>query len=335
MYSWRLWDYVLVAFLSPLFFIRVLHWLVDRVIFPDLSAAEAIDSFYNRFSANISTIEVRPGRHISLLWLRHTNDQSSKGLIVFVHGSCARMQQFENQLQYFYKIGYDVVSYDALGCGRSAKPVGESLYTTREMYLDLIELLRYVVKERGSRPLMVVGHSFGGALMTKLASSSDGPTVSESFVSICQPTPSSRGRNNLSVFQLPLTLLWLIRPLLGLKARELLLGPLATDQLRRQEKEASARNPVHMFRAFYNGFDMAILDPKNSDYELRAPILYIAAEFDRICQPGEIQTLASKVVPKSDFEIVRNCGHQCMQENPMEVNRIIEKYMASLPTKRN
>lgn len=49
--------------------------------------------------------------------VEHNAGETSKPTILFVHGSMAQLSQFDNQIQYFTKLGHHVVAYDYFGCG--------------------------------------------------------------------------------------------------------------------------------------------------------------------------------------------------------------------------
>jgi pimeloyl-ACP methyl ester carboxylesterase len=321
-------DYIIVVVLLPVFVARVVHWSFDRNLFRDKRADQLVDSFEKRFRDDIRRIEVRPGRFISLLHRRIDSRESSKGLIIFVHGSCARMQQLEHLIEFFSNAGYETISYDALGCGLSAKPVGESLYVTSEMYQDFLNVVRKYTADRGIKAVCVIGHSFAGAMVTKFAASAESSRLTMSAVSICQPAGLSNHTKTMSIFRLPISILWLIRPLLGIRARELLFGPKASDDLRRQEKEASARNPVHMFRSFYNGYDRSFFSPDEMGNTLHIPVLYIAGEYDKICPPDQVKMVAERFQSTvAKYVVASACGHQCMQEDPNQIIKIIQAHI--------
>jgi len=326
-------DYILILLLVPFFCFRLVHWFVDRKLIPDRRACKLVDGFYLKYSNCISKVEIRPGRMISVLQRNQPAEGVSRGMVIFVHGSCARMQQFQKQIEYFHDAGFDVLSYDALGCGASESPVGDSLYKTREMFEDLIGVLTKYTKERRVKAVSIVGHSFGAALVSKIAASRDSKNLTKSVVSLCQPSYSSDSKKALAIFKLPVSVLWLIRPLLGVKARDLLFGPTDSSDLRRQEKEASARNPVHIFRSFYNGIDPSFLDSETVESELHVPVLFIAGEYDKLCSPAGVEAIAKRFKSNTKFAVVTGCGHQCMQEDPDQVNGVIDEFLKQLPAK--
>lgn len=327
-------DYGLILIFFPVFFLRFIHWAFDRHFLRDRKASERVDSFMREFPQYISSLEVRPGRSVSVLHIPGSTGFSNKGLIIFVHGACARMQQFENQIRYFMKDGYEIVSYDALGCGESAKPIGQSYYVSDEMYKDFVAIVERFTLHEKSRAVSIVGHSFGGAMVTKLAVSAESTALTQTAVSICQPVDIGSRRDSGSIFRLPISVLWLIRPLLGLKARDLLLGPNAKDDLRQLEKEASARNPVHMFKSFYTGIKPGFFNFDSFGQRPLVPLLLIAGDCDKICPTDGIRALEQHLkCSHLRSEIAAECGHQCMQEDPDQINRLIATFIAEMGRK--
>jgi pimeloyl-ACP methyl ester carboxylesterase len=289
-------------------------------------ACEVVDSFKLEFSSYLEMVEIREGRELCVL--RIPPQGNSKGLIIFVHGACARMQQFVGQIRYFSKAGYEVLSYDALGCGNSNIPVGAELYTSQEMYRDLEAVVKRYTVGRNLIASAVIGHSMGGAMVTRLASLPGCRKYTRSVVSLCNP--SFAGIRSVGIFKLPASILWLIRPLMGMKASELLFGPKASVDLRLQEQEASARNPVHMFKAFYTGIDASMFRTDSLSETLQVPTLFVGAELDKLCPCPEVYAVASHFKKyNTQFALVKGCGHQCMQEDADQVNRIVDEFLNS------
>ena len=319
-------DLLVVIILLPFMVFRALHWILDRGAFKDRSAVKSVDSFYSKFRAHIKEVLIRPGRCIMLLHIQQSQPKNTRGSILLIHGSCARMQQFEDQIQFFVDKGYDVISYDALGCGRSAKPVGPKLYTSSEMYADLQAVLDEYVTKQGIKAKCIIGHSIGGSMVLKLAASPQARSITQSVISLCPPSFTDAGK--IEVFKLPAPVLWLIRPFMSVKARELLFGPTATDALKNQEREASARNPVHMFKAFYLGIDPYVLSPKSFGNRLEVPTLILAADHDKICPSESVLGIAENFTENPPVaEVIKGYGHQCMQEQPELVNKRLESFL--------
>lgn len=58
------------------------------------------------------------------------------------------MEQWERQESFLLDHGANVVVYDALGCGKSAKPLSFAAYSPAELYEDLIAVIKLVHRVR-------------------------------------------------------------------------------------------------------------------------------------------------------------------------------------------
>jgi pimeloyl-ACP methyl ester carboxylesterase len=324
----KLRDVLIVLVLFPVFCLRGVHHLLTRSLLYDSESAIRVDSFYKEFAEYITLIEIRPGRWISVLHIP-SRDRPHASRIVFVHGACARMQQFEHQIRHFSRLGFEIVAYDALGCGESDKPYSSNSYSLTEMYADLSAL---ITQYSSSSKCILIGHSMGGAMVNRIASVETARDLIRCAVVIAPPFCESAEslRSRVRLLTLPIPLLWLIRPYFSHQTSRLLFGPSVDLVLVAQEREASGRNPIYMFRAFYSGLQAELLLFKNLNPTLEIPVLYIAAAHDKICpdvkhysvyfrQPDSEESTQLIVCPVS--------GHQVMQEQPGWTNEQIEKFL--------
>ena len=84
----------------------------------------------------ISKIFVRPNRKICIYYKDFGFD---KPLLFFIHGSCARMGQFEEQIKFFEsKKLFTILAYDQFGCGKSDKPKNWNAYSAKNLLQDCI-----------------------------------------------------------------------------------------------------------------------------------------------------------------------------------------------------
>ena len=101
-----------------------------------------------------------PPTHLSYIEIAPENPA---GTMVFVHGYGGYAMQWNNQLRAFSD-NYRVIAYDLRGHGRSDAPY--SAYSMDEAQADLETLLD---KLDVALPFILVGHSFGGAIVTEFA----------------------------------------------------------------------------------------------------------------------------------------------------------------------
>ena len=85
-------------------------------------------------------------------------DNKARPVLLFVHGSCATMQQFEESLAYYSAAGYRVIAYDWLGCGGSAKPAGWEIYNIDRHVEDLCALYEQTIDHANER-CVLIAHS--------------------------------------------------------------------------------------------------------------------------------------------------------------------------------
>ncbi len=145
----------------------------------------------------------------------------------------------------------------------------------------------------------------------------------KSIISIAPPIFDNK--INLNIFKLPESILWLIRPILSARARELILGPHADLSLMKQESALSSTNPVHMFRSYYLGIDPKLFNIENLNRKLKIKILFISANYDKICPHEGVLKWSNHF--QTQVARLENCGHQCMQEDPKQVNETIKQFL--------
>ena len=285
-------------------------------------------------------VEVRPGRFIRML--NHNRQQQAQqartkadalGTVLFVHGSCATMDQFDAQILHFSALGYHVVAFDALGCGESDKPDVFSAYSTEQLFDDLCAMFdRDVAPGSSSGPIFVVGHSFGTSQAMRLAAAR--PAAIERLVLLGTAAHIAAPKG---LFSLPLCILVCLQPLLSRGFLNQALHPHTLRQttpahraLVRRCKANSGANKMYMAQAFYRQFEWA---SPAVIAQVRAPVLIIQGEGDQITPVAGAAALAAKLgrqggaPPGVRIEVVPRAGHQVMMEDPRRVNGLIERFL--------
>ena len=95
-------------------------------------------------------------------------DNKRRPTLLFVHGSCASMQQFEESLAHYSAAGFRVVAYDWLGCGGSDKPTGWEIYGIDRHLDDLRALYEQTVDLAAGERCILIGHSAVSTLRVRL-----------------------------------------------------------------------------------------------------------------------------------------------------------------------
>ena len=87
-----------------------------------------------------------------------SDERTNKIVIFFIHGVGGCSHIWNEQMEYFSKLGYIVVAPDILGHGGSAAPRVQSSYTFSELAYDMFAVFdRYRSKKRN----ILIGHSYG------------------------------------------------------------------------------------------------------------------------------------------------------------------------------
>ena len=94
------------------------------------------------------------------IYLRTFGEKNAERTLLCLHGGPGATHDYLLPLADLARSGYRVVFYDALGCGRSDLPVGNSLYTL-EHDLEVLEAVRRSL--RNDR-IHLMGSSYGGLL---------------------------------------------------------------------------------------------------------------------------------------------------------------------------
>ena len=89
-----------------------------------------------------------------------------KPKIILVHGFATSKREWEPQIPFFEKMGYEVFTKDLLGHGDGLKPTESNQYTMDAMYLDFAEWLSSLAI---SDPIILIGHSMGATIALRFS----------------------------------------------------------------------------------------------------------------------------------------------------------------------
>eukprot|EP01059_Diplonema_ambulator_P032252 TRINITY_DN6252_c0_g2_i1.p1 TRINITY_DN6252_c0_g2~~TRINITY_DN6252_c0_g2_i1.p1 ORF type:complete len:322 (+),score=67.70 TRINITY_DN6252_c0_g2_i1:537-1502(+) len=285
-------------------------------------AVKRVEGFYEKYNDQMTQVDTHKGR---LMMLDHKGDGEQGVGLLFVHGSCARMGQFEGQIEYFVNKGYHVVAYDAIGCGRSDKPVcmDGSTYHPKRFVDDARLVLNTAFGE--NEKVVVIGHSFGCYVAMQTASSDPERVIGTVYIG-GSAVWLDNVKSATKIFRLPNAILWYIRPLLGLGFASMALAPGSCKNLRKQEAEASSRNPVHMFSAFWRNIHH-VTHPDHHPVIPEHASLLISGRHDKITPVTKAEQLAELLHDDSEHVVIEDASHQSMQEQPEAVCSHIEDYI--------
>lgn len=215
---------------------------------------------------------------------------------VFIHGFGGQAVQWHYQMQKF-AVENRVIALDLRGHGLSDKPGGG--YDMRKIIEDL-ETALTLLKVKGR--IVLVGHSFGGAIVTEYALKN--PSRIERLVLI-----ATAGEFNLNaMFRFGLSLpVWLLR----------LIGPLTRSWL---------HAPPHILKKFYND-NMSKWKGWDKFAELSVPTLVIRGHRDLVFEKPAFAKVTESI-PGGEEADIGVSGHMVMLERREAVDRFIERFLA-------
>lgn len=213
--------------------------------------------------------------------------------MVFIHGFGGQAGQWKHQLRKFANANR-VIALDLRGHGQSDKPLGS--YTMAEIQKDL-ETALDALGVKGK--FVLIGHSFGGAVVTEYASHH--PERIARLVLVAS-TGEFKIRPILRLaLSLPIPVIRLLTLLVGgrLSAPPHVLKPM-------NENTLSKWNGWSMFRS------------------LTVPATIIRGHRDDVFERTHFEDVA-RAIPGSDDEDIGSSGHMVMLERREAVNRAIER----------
>ncbi|HLF88089.1 MAG TPA: alpha/beta fold hydrolase [Anaerolineales bacterium] len=221
--------------------------------------------------------------------------------MVFIHGYGGKAMQWAYQLQEF-SIKNRVIAFDLRGHGLSDKPPGR--YTMDEIQADLINALDWMgvgVGERPSEKIVIVGHSFGGAVVTEFTHRH--PERVDRMILIASAGEYRLTGAGALALRLPFPILRLIEPFTKkwLHAPARVLKPWFDNNLTK-----------------WNGWSMM--------RDITTPTLVIRGNRDRVFDAKLFEEVA-RALPNAEEVDVGVSAHMVMLERRDAVNRAIKRFI--------
>ncbi|MCB9453947.1 MAG: alpha/beta fold hydrolase [Anaerolineaceae bacterium] len=218
------------------------------------------------------------------------------GTMVFVHGYGGYAMQWKYQLKAF-SANYRVIAYDVRGHGASDAPY--SAYTMAEAQEDLDTLIEKLHVEK---PFVLVGHSFGGAIVTQYAFRR--PEMLSHLVLIATTGEYSLFPGGERLLSLPLVVL---RPI-----RNMIRKQLAAE--------------AHVLKRFYFK-NMKVWNGWTLFPDLSMPVLVIRGERDQVYPTAAFEEVA-RAIPGAEDVNIGVSRHLVPLERADAVNRAITRFVS-------
>lgn len=267
-------------------------------------------------------------------------------------------KQIQQDLAKENSLKYNIITFDALGCGESDKPIdpilfGDSFYTTENLLLDAAAVLEFA----GTENTVIISHSFGTTLAARLVQTPVGAKKIKSVVLMGTALTVPDGGH--PIFKLPVFVLQWIQPQLSEGFIKVAFSPKTSKELKDKILSQSNHNDMKVCRSFYRNFKWA----KESDWlalrplpllilhgedDLLTPIAGAQALFDTHFHgidthfhgnshdqvndstndsTGTNNTSTSNKTNNKTFVIVPDAGHQLMQEKPEACSEAIVTFL--------
>ena len=220
--------------------------------------------------------EVRPGRLVRIL--RHHvkgNQNKNRQTLFFFHGSMSSMLAFSSIYAPFMD-SFDIVAYDAFGCGGSDKPLNSSAYTTTELVQDAMAIF----DKYASNINVLIGHSYGTAQVARVCAHLQRNNRGNLIKGVVLLGSMDVVVPFKSLFQLPVFILNLLQSYLSKQFVQMALSKHADESLREQMLQQSGQNNMEVCKYFYLNFEWATSD----EWKVIAsyPLLLLQGEDDQI-----------------------------------------------------
>ncbi|XP_029285998.1 protein ABHD8 [Cottoperca gobio] len=239
--------------------------------------------------------------------------------LFFIHGVGGSLDIWGNQLDFFSKLGYEVITPDLAGHGASSAPKIVAAYT----FYALAEDMRLIFKRYARKRNILIGHSYGVSFCTFLAH--EYPEQIHKMVMINGGGPTALEPSLCSIFNLPTCVLHCLSPLLAwsfLKAGFARQGAKEKQLL----KDNNAFNvSSFVLRAMMSGQYW----PEGDEVyhaELTVPILLVHGMHDKFVPIEEDQRM-SEILLMAFLKVLEDGSHMVMMECPEAVNTLLHEFI--------
>ncbi|XP_057712452.1 protein ABHD8 [Corythoichthys intestinalis] len=238
--------------------------------------------------------------------------------LFFVHGVGGSLDIWNSQLDFFSRLGYEVIAPDLAGHGASTAPQIAAAYT----FYALAEDMRAIFKRYARKRNILIGHSYGVSFCTFLAH--EYPDLVHKVVMINGGGPTALEPSLCSIFQLPSCVLHCLSPCLAwsfLKAGFAHQGAKEKQLL----KQGNAFNvSPFVLRAMMSGQYW----PEGDEVyhaELTVPILLVHGMCDKFVPMDEDQRMA-EILLFAFLKVIEEGSHMVMMECPDTVNTLLHEF---------
>ncbi|XP_058019657.1 protein ABHD8 [Ahaetulla prasina] len=240
-------------------------------------------------------------------------------VLFFIHGVGGSSDIWKEQVDFFTKLGYEVVAPDLAGHGASSAPQIAAAYTFYALAEDLRSLFKRYARKRN----ILIGHSYGVSFCTFLAH--EYPDLVHKVIMVNGGGPTALEPSLCSIFNMPPCVLRCLSPCLAwsfLKAGFARQGAKEKQLL----KEGNAFNvSSFVLRAMMSGQYW----PEGDEVyhaELTVPVLLVHGMHDKFVPVEEDQRMA-EILLLAFLKVIDEGSHMVMLECPETVNTLLHEFL--------
>ncbi|KAM9832684.1 protein ABHD8 [Neosynchiropus ocellatus] len=239
--------------------------------------------------------------------------------LFFIHGVGGSLDIWGNQMDFFSRLGYEVIALDLAGHGASSAPHIAAAYT----FYALAEDIRLIFRRYARKRNILIGHSYGVSFCSFLAH--EYPDQIHKMVMINGGGPTALEPSVCSIFNLPTCVLQCLTPLLAwsfLKAGFARQGA-KEKQLLRENNAFNVSSFV--LRAMMSGQYW----PEGDEVyhaEITVPTLLVHGMHDRFVPVEEDQRMA-EILLLAFLKVLEDGSHMVMMECPEAVNTLLHEFL--------
>eukprot|EP01084_Bolivina_argentea_P126764 224372_1 len=289
--------------------------------------------FYTQYKAYITIDEIRKNRKLAVLSIQHKNKNAP--FVFLIHGACARMGQFKSLIEHLSN-NFNIIAFDRIGCGYSNKPKEATQYKGAEIFFDLCALFeKYIPQQKN---ILIIAHSFGCSQATRLYAKYGNYSVYKyniQSIILLAAHPFILGENIpitiKGVMSLPNFALNYMGASMSATFREKAIYSKSKKVLDEELTYANI-NPPFMYSSFYLG----IIPCSDNEFKIFCKngvnVMVIHGKYDQMVTLENSQNVVKKFKDLLDkkyllqFEIIDNCSHQIMQEQPDIVHKFVDGF---------
>uniref|UniRef100_A0A665WW99 Protein ABHD8 n=1 Tax=Echeneis naucrates TaxID=173247 RepID=A0A665WW99_ECHNA len=238
--------------------------------------------------------------------------------LFFIHGVGGSLDIWGSQLDFFSRLGYEVIAPDLAGHGASSAPQIAAAYT----FYALAEDMRLIFKRYARKRNILIGHSYGVSFCTFLAH--EYPEQIHKMVMINGGGPTALEPSLCSIFNLPTCVLYCLSPLLAWSFLKAGFAKQGTKEKQLLKQNNAFNVSSFVLRAMMSGQYW----PEGDEIyhaELTVPILLVHGMHDKFVPVEEDQRMA-EILLLAFLKLLEDGSHMVMMECPKAVNTLLHEF---------